>query len=888
MSKKQLFIVQVLLLAAVVVLFFSVPVFAAQDSFKFIHLTDTHIGSGPGNKYTPAIIADIAQNFGDVQFLVHGGDITELGLPTEYQAYKEMLKNLDKPFYYVPGNHESRWTDAGKAIFQSNMGKTYDAWDFQGVHFVALDTSIALSQNGHLEKQMLEWLKNDLNKVDKSTPVIIITHHPLFFDEALDASKFMDNDWDIWPIIKDYNVAAIFTGHGHKDLLWEVNDITCLMTEAAMDGGYSIIEVDRANNQLVVYNRLVEGQTLTEYTRIPLTKPAQKRTVNIVSPQTQDTVKDTLVLKAALANWTEPPARVEYKLEDFAWKPLELKGNTYEKEIDLTEVYDGIRSIWVRAVDDTGKIYLDRVSFTVSKDNTVKILWQTDTQGGIQHTPSLSEEYLYIGDNSGRVYQFEQQSGRKMWEFKAQGPVIGSPLYLNGAVYFGSSDGSIYALKATTGKKLWEFKTGGAVVASPIVVGNKLYVGSSDFNMYALEAGSGKLIWKYPLGNTIACSAAYGEDTIFFGSWDQKFYALDAETGTLKWLQEIGSQTYYAPAGSAPLYWQGQVFISTPGGQVYAYSAETGEQLWEVSASSGLSTPIIYQGTLMYNTTSGSIYALDPETGENVWQYDTRLSSYISSPLGQSGNIIYQGLKGRILSVNTIDNSVQWNFNLGETYLFNKGAVHDNVLFVGTLEGKLFALDVPADPRSKPFPKFAAFKDITDHWARRDLNKLAQLGWIKGYDDETYQPETPVTRAQLASILSRFLSFEEPGASDNQQIFSDIKGHWAEKAILAMQEKGIADGYTIEGQDVFLPDNKINRAEAAVMLFRALNLPYPPADFVSKFSDIEDHWAKEAIMALEEKGLISGYSEGDKMFFKPENTLSRAEIGVILVRTRDM
>ncbi|MGI6225405.1 MAG: PQQ-binding-like beta-propeller repeat protein [Peptococcales bacterium] len=887
MTKKRLLALLVTVVLVGILANLPYQIAAQETSFRFIHMTDTHIGSANGNKYTPAIVQDILVNYNDASFVVHSGDITETGMPQEYERYLQIIQPLQKNFYHVPGNHESRWTDAGLSYFRKYFGSTYTSWDYQGLHFVALDSSISQGQHGSLDKAMLNWLKNDLKNVDPSTPVVIFAHHPIFFDEAIDASKFMDNDWDLWSIIKDYNVVGILTGHGHKDLFWTVNDVPGIMTETVMDGGYSVIEVNKARGELIIYNRLVEGQTLTEFARLPFKKPTVKSAIKIASPEENKKLSGSFLLKADLINWATKPVKVEYKLEDFAWKPLELVNNSYQKEIDLKEIEDGIRNIWVRAVHNNGKVYLDRVTFRVEENPKIKILWETKLSGGILHGPGASEKYLYVGDKSGSVYQLDQNTGKKNWEFKTGGPIIGAPVYVNGTVYVGSGDGKVYALKATNGQKRWEFATNGAIIASPVVRGNKVFVGSSDFNFYAIDANTGKLTWNFATGNTIANSATVGNGTIYFGSWDNNFYAVDIATGEEKWRKQLGSQIYYAPAGSAPLFYKGTVVISTPAGKVFAFNGETGEQLWETSAASGLSTPVVLSGAIVYSTTSGSLYALDPETGENVWQYDTRLSGYRSWPILQGGDIILNAHKGKIMSVNTGENPMNWTINLGETYLLSNGTVNGNNIFVGTLEGKVVALEVKETSQPQTFPKLAAFLDIKDHWARKDLNKLAKMGLIKGFEDGTYRPDNSVTRAELAGMLSRYLNQTEPSSSFTTT-FTDIDKHWAQQAITSLEESGIVGGYKKDGKMYYKPDVKVTRAEAIVMLSRALQLYGPSEGFISSFSDINSHWAKDAIMALEEQQLLGGYQENGKVLFKPEGRLSRAEIGVILVRMAEL
>jgi hypothetical protein len=45
--------------------------------------------------------------------------------------------------------------------------------------------------------------------------------------------------------------------------------------------------------------------------------------------------------------------------------------------------------------------------------------------------------------------------------------------------------------------------------------------------------------------------------------------------------------------------------------------------------------------------------------------------------------------------------------------------------------------------------------DITGHWAEQEIRRCIQRGIIKGYPDGSFQPEKPVTRAELATVLDR-------------------------------------------------------------------------------------------------------------------------------------
>ncbi len=89
------------------------------------------------------------------------------------------------------------------------------------------------------------------------------------------------------------------------------------------------------------------------------------------------------------------------------------------------------------------------------------------------------------------------------------------------------------------------------------------------------------------------------------------------------------------------------------------------------------------------------------------------------------------------------------------------------------------------------------FKDVGGHWAEKEIMFLAEKGWISGYSDGTYKPNNTLTRAHAAKIMSNFLAL----TPTNERIsFTDVdNGFWASEPIgLVAQHKimnGIGDGH---------------------------------------------------------------------------------------------
>ncbi len=139
------------------------------------------------------------------------------------------------------------------------------------------------------------------------------------------------------------------------------------------------------------------------------------------------------------------------------------------------------------------------------------------------------------------------------------------------------------------------------------------------------------------------------------------------------------------------------------------------------------------------------------------------------------------------------------------------------------------------------------FPDVeSGRWSNKAISTLSNAGIISGYpEDGTFRPANPITRAEFASIVSRFDSLNYNGADR----FNDISGHWAGGFINAASEKGWINGYP-DGS--FKPQNNITRAEAITLINNVLNRHVDSEGLhedAKKWSDNkESDWFYHAVM----------------------------------------
>src|SRR5690606_15920974 len=84
------------------------------------------------------------------------------------------------------------------------------------------------------------------------------------------------------------------------------------------------------------------------------------------------------------------------------------------------------------------------------------------------------------------------------------------------------------------------------------------------------------------------------------------------------------------------------------------------------------------------------------------------------------------------------------------------------------------------------------FDDVEGHWAHDVVAKGAQLGIAKGYQDGSFKPNASITRAEFVKMLSNVLQLQAP---DDVKSFNDITEHWAKRDIEIFASLEIINGY---------------------------------------------------------------------------------------------
>lgn len=175
---------------------------------------------------------------------------------------------------------------------------------------------------------------------------------------------------------------------------------------------------------------------------------------------------------------------------------------------------------------------------------------------------------------------------------------------------------------------------------------------------------------------------------------------------------------------------------------------------------------------------------------------------------------------------------------------------------------------------SVTFTEDEAVADPDDTGVSDWLNTSEHIQYLSGYGGGMFGPADNMTRAQVAQMFYNLLNNKNVAITAS---FSDVSSDaWYAEAVNTLALLGIVTG---EGNDRYAPDRSISRAEFTAIAMRFADLATGGENV---FSDVaENTWYYDYVVGSIQYGWINGYSDGT---FRPENTITRAEVTTIVNR----
>lgn len=177
-----------------------------------------------------------------------------------------------------------------------------------------------------------------------------------------------------------------------------------------------------------------------------------------------------------------------------------------------------------------------------------------------------------------------------------------------------------------------------------------------------------------------------------------------------------------------------------------------------------------------------------------------------------------------------------------------------------------------------------SFSDVSaSYWAHDVIKKMAAKQIINGVSDSAFAPKQNVTRAEFASLITRALGIQ----ASSSAAFKDVDSKkWYASSVAAAFEAGIVTGKGKDAfapEETLSREEMAAMIYKAYLIHTGQNVV---ANRLSSFNDAGtiSSWAADAVAAAQELGLINGRG---KDLFMPHEKVNRAESAQILSRLLD-
>src|SRR5882757_1735022 len=223
---------------------------SAWPGFNFAYISDSHLYVKKTNerflRQLLRAVDDVNSLDPQPDFVLYGGDLAQLGRKEELDVGAQILKGLKAPVHMMAGEHDWFY-DMGHHWNELFGPETY-SFDHKGVHFVVLMSvqekdfwsargmspaermhTVAGLDNAvqsafEVGAVQREWLRKDLDKVAKSTPLIVFSHSPLY--KLYRPWNFWTDDAEnVQALLQRVARATVLHGHTHQVLTNRIGNI---------------------------------------------------------------------------------------------------------------------------------------------------------------------------------------------------------------------------------------------------------------------------------------------------------------------------------------------------------------------------------------------------------------------------------------------------------------------------------------------------------------------------------------------------------------------------------------------------------------------------------------------------------------------------------------
>ncbi|MFP4175989.1 MAG: metallophosphoesterase family protein [Candidatus Brocadiia bacterium] len=190
---------------------------------RLLHISDTHFGSE--SHFNPDALKRIAGEVHSDRYdaIIHSGDLTQSGSPSEYEEAMEFFRDLDMPCVMTAGNHDAR--SGGHELFEQYAGSPQGVKTIGDAVIIYVDSAAPDTNEGRLGQVKFNMIREALHRHHNHPIKIVVFHHHIIpIPRAGRERNVLANAGDLLELFLRFDVDLVLSGHRHYPNVYQVEN----------------------------------------------------------------------------------------------------------------------------------------------------------------------------------------------------------------------------------------------------------------------------------------------------------------------------------------------------------------------------------------------------------------------------------------------------------------------------------------------------------------------------------------------------------------------------------------------------------------------------------------------------------------------------------------